>query len=46
MYNYLFLLSAMLSLSNFTIHFVFIGLLVVAYNCRLNSLELVKSNTT
>ena len=36
----------MLNLSNFTIHFVFLGPLVVAYNCRLNLLEIVKSNMT
>ena len=40
----LFFSCAMLNLSSFTIHFAFLGLLVVAYNCRLNLLEIVKSN--
>ena len=42
----LFFSCAMLNLSSFTIHFAFLGLLVVAYNCRLNLLEIVKSNMT
>ena len=36
----------MLYLSNFTMHFVFLGLLVVDNNCRLISRKIIKLNMT